>query len=200
MRKGAHWRDGAQACNEAVEAIRQHTALNARVKQGAGDGESRDVAGSGNIPNGFHHEDDVNRQEREHNRAIDGKGEGAHPNKGHGRGGTDSIGREIARGPGDDATDQQAKGYGAGFHDGGAKTFAQDYSYKDREPKTNVFRASPRQGVRGADLGANDKGSCCRTFNTTTRSSSPVLEPALDEGQTNQSDGGAGDQRRKNPS
>lgn len=42
------------------------------------------------------------------------------------QGGADSVGKEIARSPGDAASDQQAEDYGAGFHEGRAKSFAHD--------------------------------------------------------------------------
>lgn len=49
LREDGHGRDGAEAGDEAADAVGQHAALDTGVEEGAVDLEARDVAGGGNV-------------------------------------------------------------------------------------------------------------------------------------------------------
>ena len=105
LREGGHGRDGAEARDEAVEAVGQDAALDPRVEEGAFDLEARHVARGADVADGLHHEHDVDGHEREDDGRVDAQGERLGPDEGDGGRGVDARGGKVARGAGDDAAD-----------------------------------------------------------------------------------------------
>ena len=59
LRKGRHGRDGAEGGEDAVDSVRQHTALHAGLVELALDFQAGDVAGRGDVADGFAGADEV---------------------------------------------------------------------------------------------------------------------------------------------
>lgn len=59
LSKGGHGSDGAERGDDAVESICKDASLDARVVHVAVDLETRNIAGGGDVANGFHGEDHV---------------------------------------------------------------------------------------------------------------------------------------------
>ncbi|KAL8935774.1 MAG: hypothetical protein Q9211_004524, partial [Gyalolechia sp. 1 TL-2023] len=62
--EGAERGDGQEAGEEAVEAVGEDAALDAGIKEFAFDFEAGDIAGRGDVADGFHHEDNPTRRPR----------------------------------------------------------------------------------------------------------------------------------------
>ncbi|KAL8688932.1 MAG: hypothetical protein Q9218_005279, partial [Villophora microphyllina] len=163
---------GQETREESVEAVGEDAALDAGVEEGAFDFETGDVAGRGDVTDGFHHEDDVDGEQRQH------------------YGGNVFTQMKLAAGAAlmpelenarDDAADEETQDDGAGFHDRGAEALADDDGGEDREAETDVFGASPGEGMRGADGRADGEGARF-TRRAGTASACPVLEAGFDEG------------------
>ena len=173
--------------------------MDARVEEFAFDFEPRHVACGANVADGFHHEDYVYGEEGQDDGRVDAQGEGLDPDEGGGGRGVDSGGGKIARGAGDDAADEETDDDGAGLHDGAAEAFAEDDGYEDGEAEADVFGAAPGESVRRADFRTDGVGTACWAGDAAWGSgaSGPVLEPALDQGDADEHDGGAGDEGRE---
>jgi len=75
LRKDRDGRVHGEAREEAVQAVGEDTALDARVEQGALDGLARRLGARRDVADGFHSERDVDGEHRQDGRAVDLEGE-----------------------------------------------------------------------------------------------------------------------------
>ena len=199
--EGGHGRDGAEAGDQAVEAVGEDAALDAGVEESAFDFESRHVAGGGDVADCFHHEDDVHRHEREDDGRVDAQWECLDPDERDGGRCVDARCGEVACRTGDDASDQETDDHGARLHDGTAEAFAEDDGHEDGEAETDVFGTAPWEGVGCANLRADGVGTAGWAGDAAWSSGSacPVLETALDQSNADEHDGRASDEWREDP-
>lgn len=118
-----------------------------------------------------------------------------YPNEGYSRRGIDTRAVKVAGGAGDDTASQQSEDDSAGFHDRRAKTFANDDGNKDRKAETYILSAAPGKGMRVGVTWAELVRATAWTCKACAATSSPALEPGLDERNTDESDSGTGDER-----
>jgi len=149
-----HWGNSAQGSNHAIQAISEDTTLDSGVEHFAIDFEARNIAGSGNVTNGFHGANHVNRQEREYYGPVDGELEGIDPDEGYSRRRVNGRLVKVAGCTSDYASDEESDDDGSGLHDGCAKTLTDDDGDEDTETKTDKLGATPGKRVRSVDVGA----------------------------------------------
>lgn len=195
LRKSRHGRNSAQPCQQPIKPIRQHPALNPRIKQPPLNLQPRNIARRRDIANRLHHQHDIDRQQRQHDRPIDAERERAHPNKTHRRRRVDGAAVEIPRRARDHASDQQAQHHRARLHDRAAPALADDNGHEDGEAQADELRAPPRQGVRRPRVRTHGRRPRRGSEHATSGAAGPVSEAGLDEGDADEGDGGAGDER-----
>lgn len=100
---------------------------------------------------------------------------------------------EVAGSSRDDAAYKETDDNGCGFHDGGAKTFADDDGDEDGETEADELSAAPGESVWCVDIGAELEETGFRSVLAVAAASSPVLESGLDEFDSNEHDGWTGD-------
>ena len=112
------------------------------------------------------------------------------PDEGRGGRRVNARGGEVSCRGCDDAADEETHDDGAGFHDGAAEALAEDDGREDGEAKTDIFGASPWQGVRRTLHWAHAERSAGWTVDTAGRAgtSCPVLEPTLNESDADEHD------------
>ncbi|KAG7828354.1 hypothetical protein KL920_003491 [Ogataea angusta] len=159
LRKSRHWRHGHERGDDAVDSVREHTALDARLVVGALDVGAGHVAGGGDVADGLHHEHDVAREEGQHGRAVHGQLERVHPHEGCCRGGVDRVVRKVAARGGDYAADQEPDNHGAGLHDGRPPLLAQDDGEVHQEPEPEELRRPPVVALGTAVGGVHAPGA-----------------------------------------
>ncbi len=194
-----HGRDGAKPRQEAVDAVRQDPSLDAGIEEFPIDGKARNIACRGDIANGFHHQNDVNSQERENDRPIHTQRIRFVPDEWGSWRRSDSGGREVAGSPGDNATHEKPKHHRAWFHDRAAKTFTNDDTHKHRETQTNVFGAPPGKSMGRSNAGTDREWTSLWTVDAAWApcATRPVLKPTLDQTKADQSHRRTGHQRRE---
>lgn len=195
LRKSRHGRNSAQPGQHPIKPVRQHPALNPRIEQSPLNLQPRNIARGRDIANRLHHEHDIDRQQRQHDRPIHPEREGVHPDETHRRRRVDGAAVEIARRTSYDASDQQAQHDRARLHDRAAPALTDDDGHEDGEAEADILRAAPRQGVRRAGVGTQGRGSGRGPDHAAAGAAGPVLEAGLDERDADESDGGAGDER-----
>lgn len=202
LREYGHWGDGEESGKDTGETVREDTTLDAGIEKTTGDVEARDIAGSGNVADGFAGEDNVDREHREDHGAVDGEFEGLDPHEACGGGGLDPSRVEVSGSSSDDAADEEADDNGGGFHDGTAETLAENDSSEDGEAETNEFSGSPRKRLWRENVRAHCEDAGLRST-VAGGSAAPVLETRLDKVDSDEHDGRASDERRehlaKNP-
>lgn len=188
-----HGSDGAQSGQDTDATISKHTSLDTGLVGLAVNFQARDIASSGNVANGLARADDENGQQRQDERAVEAELESLDPNEGNCGGRVDTGTVKIASRRGDDATDKETKDDAGGLHDGRSESLAQDDGDKNREPETQVLGGSPGKRVRRGDVGACSEERSWVLVGTETVTTGPVLEPGLDQVDTDEHNGGSSD-------
>jgi hypothetical protein len=89
-----------------VEAVGEDAALDARVEEVAFDLEAGDFAGGSHVADAFHHEDEVDGENRQDYRAIEGELEGLHPDETRRRSSIDGGLVKVSSSSGNDTSNQ----------------------------------------------------------------------------------------------
>ena len=158
--------------------------MDSGVVDRAFDFQSGDVGGCCDITNGFHHQDNITREEGQDHWAVNLKSEGVDPDEGCSWSLVNTGSVEVAAGRSDDTADQQPDNDGTGLHDWRPPFFTDNDGEVDEETETDELGRSPSIAfsARGADTaGTTDK----------------VLEAGLDQGDSDQENDRTGDDRRK---
>lgn len=194
-RHGSHGHESRQAAGDTVS---EDTTLDARFVDLAVDFEARHITGGRDIANSFGGKNDIDSNDGQDQRPINTERECLDPDEGGNRSTVNAGTIKVASGSGNDAANEEANDDRSRLHDGGAESFAENDGDKDGESQTKILRRTPGKSMRSVDGGAlgEDADSCIGT-GAGTSSTHPVVESALDELDTDEHDGGAGDDGRE---